>query len=335
AINVIIYTLADKGIKKSGWAVIISFVLISCVSGYGYFRLNTQPDAKNSVKVSLIQGNIAQHIKWDPELRGYIWSQYSALTEAAAKEGPDLVIWPETSLPGYMEDEELFRDVTTLARETGSTLLIGAPSYSEQDDKIYNSAFLIGKNGDIAGRYDKLHLVPFGEYIPFEDLIGFIRGFVDKPIGAFEKGKERKVFKLEDGTRFSVLICFEDIFAGLVREFVKGGADFLVNTTNDAWFMKSPAPYQHAQSSVFRAVENRVPVVRAANTGLSCFIDRTGRIFDSVNISGDEIFISGFKTASIDIIKSASFYTRFGDLFILICALAVIIASFVFRKARL
>jgi len=284
AVNVIIYILIERDIKKGGQAFIIFLILISCVAGYGYFRLSAPEGPKGSIKISLVQGNIPQYMKWDPDMRDHIWSRYSALTEMAAKDRPDLIIWPETSLPGYMEDEALFKEVAIIARETRSALLIGAPSYREQGDTIYNTAFLIGNSGDIAQRYDKLHLVPFGEYIPFDKQIGFMRRFVNKPIGDFEKGREYTVFELEDATRFSVLICFEDIFANLVRGFAKRRVDFLVNITNDAWFQKTPAPYQHAQSSVFRAIENRVPVVRAANTGLSCFIDRTGRIFDSVNI---------------------------------------------------
>ncbi|MEE8360027.1 MAG: apolipoprotein N-acyltransferase [Candidatus Omnitrophota bacterium] len=326
AVNVIIYILIEMDIKKSGQAFIIFLILVSCVAGYGFFKLNAHESPKGSIKISLIQGNIPQYMKWDPDMRDHIWSRYSVLTEMAAKDRPDLIIWPETSLPGYMEDEDLFKEVAAIARRTRSAILIGAPSYREEDDSIYNAAFLIDSNGDIVERYDKLHLVPFGEYIPFDKQIGFIRKFVNKPIGEFEKGKEHTVFELEETARFSVLICFEDIFADLVRRFANRDVDFLVNITNDAWFMKTPAPYQHAQSSVFRAVENRLPVVRAANTGLSCFIDRTGRIFDSVNIGGNEICITGFKTARVDIMEGGSLYTKIGDIFVFLCALAAAVA---------
>ncbi len=335
AINVIIYILMERGIKKSGQAFIIFLILVSCVAGYGYFRLNAPESPKGSIKISLVQGNIPQYMKWDPGMRDHIWSRYSALTEMAAKDQPDLIIWPETSLPGYMEDEDLFKNVAIIARETHSALLIGAPSYREEGDSMHNTAFLIDKSGNISEKYDKIHLVPFGEYIPFDKQIGFIRRFVNKPIGEFEKGREHTVFEIENTARFSVLICFEDIFANLVRRSTMKGVDFLVNITNDAWFMKTPAPYQHAQSSVFRAIENRVPVVRAANTGLSCFIDRRGRIFDSVNIDGNEIFVTGYKTNKIAIIEGRSLYTKFGDIFVFLCAFAVVAAACIFRKKKL
>ena len=119
--------------------------------------------------------------------------------------------------------------------------------------------------------------------------------------------------------KFAALICYEDIFPGLVREFCNQGADFLVNMTNDAWFGKTAAPYQHAEASVFRAVENRVNVVRATNTGLSCFISPEGRVLDSVKENGEEIFVTGHKGVNLILRKERTFYTRFGDVFAAFC----------------
>ncbi|MCX5715855.1 MAG: apolipoprotein N-acyltransferase [Candidatus Omnitrophica bacterium] len=162
----------------------------------------------------------------------------------------------------------------------------------------------MSEEGQVLTQYDKLHLVPFGEYIPLEHRFPFLRSAIGVPIGDFTAGKEFTIFKVPNSKyRFGALICFEDIFPKLVRRFKKDGADFMVNITNDAWFMRTSAPYQHAQASVFRAIENRIPVVRAANTGFSCFIDSTGRIYDKVELGHEDIFVVGYKTSEIRINK--------------------------------
>ncbi|MDB4349589.1 apolipoprotein N-acyltransferase [Omnitrophica bacterium] len=325
-VNVVIHSILSEGIKKSAGVCLIGLLIFFGVLGYGYFKLQDTAVAEDVLDISLIQGNIPQDKKWDPRYKDHILDTYTRLTEYAAREGPDLIIWPETSLPGYMQESDLFRRVALLARNTGTYLLVGAPSYRDSSEEvIFNSAHLISEGGDIVQRYDKLHLVPFGEYIPFGGRIDFVRKLIDKPIGNFGKGGEYTIFELENGLRFGVLICFEDIFSNLVRGFVSRGADFMVNMTNDAWFKKTPAAYQHAQSSVFRALENRMPVIRAANTGLSCFIDKKGRIFDSVRVDNEEILVAGYKTNRVVISKDRSIYSRFGDVFVFLCTMLVII----------
>jgi len=169
----------------------------------------------------------------------------------------------------------------------------------------------------------------------------FIREYVNKPIGDFRKGDEYTLFPfrvlttsdMEDNTiarqisfyKFGVLICFEDIFPYISREYVKRGANFLINITNDAWFGETAASRQHLQSSVFRAVENRVPVIRAANTGISCFIDYAGRITSSVNLDGKDIFIEGVDTSNIDIYSRRSHYTVYGGIFVYFCMFMIML----------
>lgn len=327
-INVAIYALLSNGIKKCRFLCIASIITVFMVLGYGYFTLNSADRTDEYLNISLIQGNIPQSMKWDPQYKEYIIDIYAQLTKEAGREGPDLIIWPETALPGFIEERGLLNRVKDLAKDTKTDLLIGAPSYRPDREELFNTALLISKEGYVAKRYDKLHLVPFGEYIPLGKYLRFIRRFINKPIGDFAKGSEYTIFELKDKARFGALICFEDIFANLVRNFVARDVNLMVNITNDAWFMKTGAPYQHAQSSVFRAVENRVPVVRAANTGLSCFIDRDGRIIDTVKADKEEIFIAGFKTKKVALSSGGSFYTRFGDLFIFLC-----IAMFLVRGA--
>ena len=209
-----------------------------------------------------------------------------------------------------------------------SFLLVG--TIRGEGSLFYNSATLISRKSEATDSYDKFHLVPFGEYVPFEKHIPFFRGLIDKPIGDFASGEESKLLRINierkteseasirrevNFYKFGTLICFEDIFPEISRNFVKQGASFLVNMTNDAWFGKTSAPYQHVQSSVFRAVENRVPVVRAANTGVSCFINQYGKIFSVLRKDGTEIFVEGVDNARIFPSKKSTIYTKYGDLF--------------------
>jgi len=324
--NVTIYYMLSSGIKKALPALLIALFIFSGALGYGHFRLNHKEAAKEVLNISLIQGNIPQSLKWDPQFKDHIFNVYSRLTKEASIDNPNLIVWPETSFPDFIEEKAFSHRLEGLSKDVKTYLLVGAPSYGDpENEAIFNSAILLSGGGKIVGQYNKLHLVPFGEYIPLGGLMEFLRGVIDKPIGDFTKGDEYTIFELKNGPRFAVLICFEDIFSNLVRNFATRDVDFMINITNDAWFMKSSAPYQHAQSSVFRAVENRVPVVRAANTGLSCFIDKFGRITDTVKVNGEEIFVAGHKTRKIIISSKKSFYTRFGDLFILLCVMPFII----------
>ncbi len=334
-VNVMIYNIFSLG-KKAIPASLVGLFILFSVFGYGYFKLAEANAAEGTLNISLIQGNIPQNIKWKPQYKDKIFTIYKSLTKSAGRDEPDLVIWPETALPGFIEEEAFSKRLQDLAKDVNADLLIGAPSYSDSENEdIFNSALLISKEGKHFKRYDKLHLVPFGEYVPFARFLNFLRDFIDKPIGDFAKGSEYTVFELEEGVRFSVLICFEDIFPNLVRNFAVRDVDFLINITNDAWFKKTGAPYQHAQPSVFRAVENRVPVVRAANTGFSCFIDGYGRIIDAVRVNNDEIFVMGYKTKRLSLFEGESFYKRFGDIFTFFCITALIInGGWIWLKRR-
>ncbi len=203
-------------------------------------------------------------------------------------------------MPGVIgEEPELLARIKRLAIDVKTPILIGA--VTSKSINYYNSAILISAEGKVLKQYDKLHLVPFGEYVPLEKHFPFLRNIIGVPIGDFTAGSEHTVFKLsaishQPSANFAVMICFEDILPELSRRFVKNGAQFLINITNDAWFMESSAPYQHTAASAFRAIENRVPVVRAANTGVSCFIDQNGRIYDKITVDKKDIFVIGYKT---------------------------------------
>ncbi|MFC1576596.1 apolipoprotein N-acyltransferase [Candidatus Omnitrophota bacterium] len=321
-------------LRRAKWKFYVSFfimVLIALSLLYGQKRIS-KPYHSQSLKVAVIQGNIPQEKKWDPRYKELILNKYETLTRESLKDSPSLVVWPETSVPGDLEEPRLKSRITGLAASGNIYLLVG--TFREGDVGFFNSATLISDKGEILESYNKIHLVPLGEFIPFKNAFAWVRSVIDKPIGDFEKGREYTVFKFRlvnkvkepdriskttEFYKFSALICFEDMFPDLCRNFVKKGARFLVNITNDAWFGKTSAAYQHAEGSVFRAVENRVPVIRAANTGVSCIIDHTGRVTEIVKDRDRETFVDGYVTGTIMPIFSNSIYTRFGDVFSWVC----------------
>ncbi len=272
---------------------------------------------ESRLKISVIQGNIPQELKWQPEARGQIMDRQIGLSFAAAGDNPQLVIWPEASLPVIPQADPAYLEVVrNFSLQTRIPVLLGAVTKDNQD-RYYNSALLIPPQENGLLEYRKIHLVPFGEYVPLKNVFPFLEGLA--PIGDITRGKRYTIFRA--GQDFSVLICFEDVFPGLSRRFTRLGAKFLVNITNDAWYGQTSASFQHLQASIFRAVENRVNVVRSANTGISAFIAPSGQIISAVcSAKGKNIFVEGFKTQEIGLYRQMpSFYTRFGDVFILLC----------------
>lgn len=274
--------------------------------GSGWFQPLPEKD-KLSLPVAVVQGNIDQGVKWDPAWQEKTLGVYRDLTLAAARERPQLIVWPETAVPFLLEEDSRRIQVLALARETGAYLLVGAPDRREGQPR--NSAFFVGPGGQMLGRYDKRHLVPFGEYVPLGRLLFFVNVLAGGTIGEFAPGNEATVFSTSVG-RFGVVICYEAIFPGEVREFFLGGADFLVNITNDAWFGRSAAPSQHLAMAAFRAVENRAYLIRAANTGISAIVAPDGRI-----VQPSALFAPAVLSAVITPRAEASLYTRYGDLF--------------------
>jgi apolipoprotein N-acyltransferase len=248
--------------------------------GMGMIRANTPPFG--TLSVVAVQPAIPQDTKWSQELADSNHAMLRRLTEEAftVAPPPDLVIWPETSTPYPVnmegESQDLVKDLT----RNGVPLLVGSMVVTGADASMecFNSSLLFDGTGKQVGRYDKQHLVPFGEYIPLSGFIPVLAQLA--PMGwNCTAGKEPTILRAGDpATPFSVLICFEDIMSGLARKAVLAGARMLVNQTNDAWFDRSAGPVQHMSHCVFRAIENRVPIVRVANSGISCLIQPTGRI---------------------------------------------------------
>lgn len=294
------------------WPILLTGSLFVLVLLYGYMRLGEDTGTNGKrLKAAMIQGNIEQDKKWDERYRLETVEIYKRLTREASMSGPDIIIWPEAATPFFFLKEEGYREeVRRLVQESHKFLLFGAPDIRERNNKIelLNSAFLLSPAGDIISRYDKIHLVPFGEYIPLSRLLFFIEKMV-VGIGDFVPGDKYTVMEAK-GHKFGVVICFEVIFPDLVRRFVADGAEFMITLTNDAWFGVSSAPYQHFSMVVFRSVENRVPFVRAANTGISGTIDSYGRIRKTTGI-----FIEDKVIDEITLRNKTTIYTEYGDIF--------------------
>ncbi|MCG8636764.1 MAG: apolipoprotein N-acyltransferase, partial [Desulfobacterales bacterium] len=264
--------------KKTTWKhhpgipLACGVVLISAAFGYGHFRLKTVDQwiagAEKPV-ISVIQGNIEQDKKWDKAFKDFTVEQYRRLSLSATP--ADLVIWPETAVPFYYGRDAVYSSrVDALVRELKSYFLIGSPAADTGDEIIryYNRAYMLTPMAMVASTYDKTHLVPFGEYVPLQDLLWFIEK-ITAEAGNFSKGKTGTRPLAFDDHKTGVLICFEILFPDIAREFVTNGADILTPMTTDAWFGRTSAPAQHFAIAALRAVENRRSVVRAANTGIS------------------------------------------------------------------
>jgi apolipoprotein N-acyltransferase len=311
----------------------LSILIITMIIVLGQIVVSKEAEHSDKIKISVIQGNIAQDMKWDEEYMENIVNIYAELSIYAGKEDEiSLIIWPETSYPDYVNTEgALFQKVRTLVHYLDVPLLFGAVTY--QNNRDYNSALLILPDGEIKQVYNKLRLVPFAEYIPLKEFFFFLHRIIPQ-IGNFSKGNEYSVFELRNlksplrvleenkggqfsiPNNFAVLICFEDLFPDLARNFVSKGANFLVVITNDAHFKESSALWQHFTHSVFRAVENRRPIVRAANNGISGFIDSYGRPMKILNENGKAAGIRGYATSEFLPSSDKTFYTRFGNLFV-------------------
>jgi apolipoprotein N-acyltransferase len=312
---------------------VTALILLGClIYGYGKIRLTDRQISQNlPLKIGLVQGNIDQSIKWDESFQKETLKIYERLSFKVSKGKPDLIIWPETATPFFFQEAKEYQPVILdISEKTDAFLLFGSPSYKIEKGKVnhYNSAYLASPAKQMIGRYDKIHLVPFGEYVPLSNLLFFI-GSLGEGIGNFKPGKEIFNFSLPQG-KFGVLICFEIIFPDLCRRFVKEGADFLVTITNDAWFGRTSAPYQHLSMATFRAIENRVFIARAANTGISAFIDPKGKIVEQGGIFTEEA-ING----TIRLSKERTFYTLYGDVFAWICcAFSILLLGYAFIQEK-
>lgn len=286
-----------------------------------------------SISVALIQPDIAQTVKWDEGKAAEIRQVLKDLTETVARMPDiDLVIWPETAVPDLMYSAVGFgysKEATQLM-DVGVPLLTGVNYCDLDTTNLYNSSVLFDASGRGIGIYHKQHLVPFGEYVPIPGLKKFTEvDWEDTP------GTLSTILPVKNKAPFSVLICFEDTVASLSSKAVKAGARWLVNQTNDGWFDPSAQSEQHMAHAVFRCIENRVPMARCCNTGVSCFIDAYGLIsYKAHPESKLDVRTQGFSIGNVMPRPAGlglTFYTRHGDLFAKLCLLSAAASFFVLR----
>ncbi|MBF0477764.1 MAG: apolipoprotein N-acyltransferase [Deltaproteobacteria bacterium] len=312
----------------------IPCISVGLVCGYGLMRLNQVAAVEAlapRVGISVVQGNIDQAVKWSPEFKIGTLNTYARLTAEAAKQSPELIIWPETSLPFFFGEESALSDrVAELAGKVKSFLLFGSPARKGWGKavQLYNRAYLMSPQGLVLDLYDKQHLVPFGEYLPLKSLLSRLVGGMVQAVGDFAAGAAGHTLNAGFGS-IGVLICYESIFPYISRQEVQNGARVLVNITNDAWFGDTGAPYQHLSMLTFRAVENRVWIPRAANTGISGFISSAGLIIGRTELNREAI-----RSYRVPLADTKSFYSRHGDVFAYLCMFFLIAPSLIWMISR-
>lgn len=321
--NSLIYSAV---IRPRFYTLVYAMLVITAAISYSFYRLNSIEEQARSVQtlsVAIIQPNIAQDQKWLPQTRQIAINTHIDLSsQAASQQSTDLVIWPETAIPLLGTDTTEFPEISNhTVKKYSYSLLSGIPYATVSDGKrtLYNSAILFNPDG-ARNVYHKKHLVPFGEYIPFTDIIPFLAPLVEA-VGNFSSGSQSQPLS-SPKAGIGVLICFESIFPELARTLANNGAKLLVNITNDAWFGRSNASIQHMSMAVFRAVENRRSLARSANTGISCFITPTGRILQPT-----PLFTQCFITSQLPLYDQKSFFGKWGYHFPHLCFLILILSA--------
>ncbi|MFH1017472.1 MAG: apolipoprotein N-acyltransferase [Pseudomonadota bacterium] len=305
----------------------LSAVLFTAFLWYGVYRLSA-PELRGgekqepAVRVAVLQGNIPQDEKWDEKWASEVLERYQALTAEAALAKPDLIVWPEAALPmNVSTDTKKFQ---FLSGQAGSAdLLVGASTWTLVNNRprYSNSAFSTGPDGRVKLRYDKQHLVPYGEYVPLSDVLPMYR-IVPAMAGNFSKGAPPDRLPDVRGNPYGVLICYEVLFPDLAADRVRMGARFLVNITNDAWFDETSGPFQHVRFGRFRAIETRRFVVRSANAGISTWFDPLGRTSQEIGL-----FRQGLLVAQIVPSSELTFYVRHPQAATIALVVVLILAS--------
>lgn len=308
-------------------------VLLAGTWAYGEIRLRHKPAESGRFRAALVQASITQDEKWAPEKELANLERHLALSRAAHG-GVRLIVWPESSVPFYFDSEPIVAEpLRALAREKDAAVLFGNDDIEYRQNalpRVWVGAKMLGPDGELAYRYHKNRLVPFGEYVPLKDLFtlgGRFGGRLVRQVGEFTPGTEATIGRL-DGHTLGAFICYEAIFPDAVRRFSQQGAELLVNITNDGWYGTTSAPYQHFAMAVLRAVENRKWLLRAANTGISAFVDPHGRIvrasslFEKTVVQDEAAFVPGLTV-----------YARYGDVFAWGClGLSVVAVALTYRR---
>ncbi|MGH7934068.1 MAG: apolipoprotein N-acyltransferase [Candidatus Binataceae bacterium] len=325
-VYVVLFTRHSR--RAQTWSLGVLTALMAAAIIFGDVRMNQleKAPAKGTLKIAMIQGDIPQSIKWNPQFLTTSFNVYLDQSHRAARLGADLIVWPEAAAAFFFQptndypvqfigDAAYRARLLALARNTGEPILFGAPALGVEDGRpgFYNRAYLVSGMGKVEGWYDKIRLVPFGEYVPLRSVFGYFVNRVVAGFGDMFPGRVQTIFEVK-GAKLGVLICYESIFPNLARTAVKRGADILVNITNDAWYGESSAPYQLLAMAAMRSVETKVPTVRVANTGISAVIEPDGEI-----TARTPLFKRGTEIERVSWRPERTVYTEVGDLFAEIC----------------
>lgn len=307
--------------SRFGWQaeLALPLLLVAGLFAYGEFRMQPQTSSARTLRITLVQPAIPQTLIWDEGSNSNRFEQLLRLTDASLTHDSELLIWPESAVPDL--DNSSYARIASLIERHHVWVILNAEDIvpkpdakNQYDNDYYNAAFLLAPDGKFAGTYHKQALVIFGEYIPLEHMLPFIKYFT--PItGSFAAGSKAVQF---EGTGFktSTLICFEDTFPQLGREATANDTDFLVNLTNDGWFGDSAEQWQHQANSIFRAVENDVPLVRCCNNGITCWIDDHGRVREILRDRTGSVYGAGAMTFDLPVSSHVpTFYNRHGNWF--------------------
>jgi apolipoprotein N-acyltransferase len=348
--------------------IILPLVVLVGVFMFGFGKLREQDSEGPTIRVTFIQPSIPQKWIWASGEDGSWFNRVLDLTRQALTNETDLVLWPEAAIPHRIRyNEETLRAVTGIAQSNRVWMIIGsddteprAGSLNPEDQDYFNCSFLVSPDGTLVSRYCKRNLVIFGEYIPLVRWLPFVKWFTpissgfapgDKVV-PFElerrvpdqrgtNGFQRAELELRAPIKTAILICFEDMFPHLAREYVEADTDFLVNLTNDGWFGESAEQWQHAAGAVFRAVENGIPLARCCNNGITCWVDSRGRIREIFRDESGGVYGAGSMTAQIPVlapgeVRTPTFYNRHGDWFGWACvALGTLVVLARIRKSLL
>ncbi len=296
-------------------AIVIVSVLGVAAWGGGRMARGTLLQQGDPVSAGIVQGNFAQEVKWDESLAPAILDRYLSLSADAIGRGAELIVWPESSVPFYfLGNPSGAERIRRLARETRAHVLVGSDEYEVRAQpsgapaavRLYNSAFLIRPDGEVGGVYRKMRLVPFGEYVPLERLLFFVAPLV-QAVSNFSPG-DRAALLPVGGHLVSTAICYEVIYPGLIRRFVREGSELLTTITNDAWFGRSSAAWQHFEQASMRAIEEGRYLVRAANTGISGVVDPYGRVLLRTGL-----FETAVRVQEVRFLRERTIYSRVGD----------------------
>ncbi len=312
-----------QGKRKALWSHLAGAVaIVLFLHAYGAAG-KMSPGRKGpggTIRVGIAQGGVDQSLKWDPARQKETLRIYAALTKEAAGRGVEVVVWPETAAPFfYGWEREMSAAVDGVAIENRVPVIFGAPWFDPSEGgRYYNSVFLVGGRGIAEGRYDKQHLVPFGEYIPLRGLLFFLQKLT---VGEedFSAGRDPALFPVR-GEPVGATVCYEAIFPAILRESVREGATWFVNVTNDAWFGDTVAPLQHLAMARMRSVEFRRPMVRAANAGISAIIDERGELVATLGL-----FRKGTLVGEIHPRGGETWYGKTGDIFAISCTIITVL----------